>query len=232
MPGENEHELIIGLGEGIEELLNELPADTADLGVSGFLADNDITIVGLQIENGGETKTNQRGEEYVTRDQLVIHVRIDDVDMENPFSTMRYTLPEKRTDAQGRVTRPAPKADSVYGIFLATFEGLGVSRNESVASAFVLANGLKDLIGMRVHVQAKSFDLGRRRDGTGNNTVNVRVPTIVYGFDNEIRAQAGMPAAYLIGEEPAPVVAPKPAAPAVRRVAPAASPAKPAGEVA
>ena len=49
MPGENEHELIIGLGEGIEELLNELPADTADLGVSGFLADNDITIVVVEI---------------------------------------------------------------------------------------------------------------------------------------------------------------------------------------
>lgn len=172
-------------------ILDSMPMDTEELG--GGLDDIDVTIIGFSSRSGGEIKQNQQGEDFETRDTLMMHLRVDDIDGVDA-TTEFFSLPKLISPRDGGEPRRGKVSEtSRYGIWLASLENLGVSRDPNKAWNLQVRS-LADLIGLRYHRQSRPFEVTINQR---TSKFNVNVPTILHGFDNELRAELKLPAATL-----------------------------------
>lgn len=188
---------VIGVSADWEDQLGSLVTDTSELS-EGMLADVRVTLIGLEPIKGGETRESNRidpntglKETYVTPDQVCMHLRVDgweDIGLESDTIQQYFNLP-RANERNGKIVRAAPGVNSVYGIWLKALEGLGVSSNPDAAYKYQFVK-LPDLIGLQFHRMKVEYDMGNGRKAKYD------VPTDVFGFDNEVRADAGLPPAY------------------------------------
>lgn len=203
MPETQEREIVepvfgFGADADLQATMDTLVVDTSEL-TEGGLSDANVTIIGFDTKKGGETQ-KRRGsdEEFTTKDQLVIHLRVDnaeELDLENPFTQQYIALPKLGKGNDGRPRRGKATRNSSYGIWLAMLEALGVSANPDAASTYQF-RGLPDLIGLKYHRLRQNFE---SFDGS---TFPIAVATEIFGIDNEVRQQAGLEPAYLRGQAP------------------------------
>jgi hypothetical protein len=193
-------EPVFGIDESVlEEQIDTIVTDVADLS-EGALSDIDVTIVGFKSQKGGETKESKKtpGEFFTTVDQLEVHMRVDnaaELGLENEYTTDYFGVPKIITGKDGKPRRAKPTKSSKYGIWLAALAAAGVSSNPEMATAFLMGP-ITSILGLRFHRMTERYE------AFNGQTFTVNVPTEVYGFDNEIRKNANVPAAYLVGQEP------------------------------
>lgn len=185
-------EPVYGITEAAEAVLGTITTNTNDLG-DGGLSDLEVTITGFDYKPGGEIQKRDDGTEFESRDQVEMHLRIDNADdlgLENPNTIQYFGLPKLIT-RDGKQMRAKPTRGSAYGIWLAVLASLGVSSNREEAFEFLMQNGLRDLIGLRYHRMINEYE------GFGGRANRVAVPVALFGFDNQARASNGLPAAAL-----------------------------------
>lgn len=167
---------------GLETDLDELS--------EGGLADILCTIIGWGYQQGGETKEGNDGD-FVTSDTLLMHLRIDnavDLGLDDPYTVQYIRLPKMTPKGRAKHTR-----NSAYGIWLQSFDAVGVSSNEEMATRYRLT-GIQDLTGLQYHRERKIFEM---EGSTSGQSFRVDVPTEVFGFDKDIRKDAKMEPAKL-----------------------------------
>lgn len=191
---------VFGVHADAEFAVDNLIVDTSEL-TEGGLSDLLGTIIGFDRVQGGEQRErkNEPGTYFTTRDQLRMHIRIDnadELDIEKPYTVQFFSLPKESIGPDGRKRIARPTSQSNYGIWLAVLEGLGVSSAAEAATVYHFS-GLRDLIGLKIHRVIQEFP------SYSGNTNRVPVITEVFGFDNDFRKEQGLKPAHLIGEEPA-----------------------------
>jgi hypothetical protein len=184
-------EPVVGIDDSVPEgLLGALPTDTDDL-VELSLDDCDVAIMGWSFQAGGEEVTDENtGRSWTSGDQLLLHLRVDGID--GIDTTRQYLgLPKTFVGDDGQERRRDVSVNSKLGILLSSFAGFGISGNASMAYAYQFGN-YSDLIGLRYHRKFQSFEGARR-----GSTTDVHIPTEIYGFDNDLRKEAGLKPAEL-----------------------------------
>lgn len=204
----NQIEPVFGLAGAMDEILSDLVLDTTELSEGG-LSDCNVTIIGWDFEHGGETKPSRDNpdETYVTRDSVIMHLRIDNPDEigwdKEPYTTQRFSMPGTRVGKDGQERRAKLNRNSAWGLFLTLMEGQGVSTRESEAHVYKI-NEFNDYIGLQYHRVRQNFDLG-----FGDRTMSMAAPVEIFGVDNEYRESQNLPARYIKGQEPAKAAAGK-----------------------
>jgi len=187
---------------GVQE---EVPGDLDTFSVSvedlsdGILSNITCTLVGVETVLGGEEKESKSepGTYYTTPDQMIWHLEVDDafeLGMESPNVAWYINLP-KAVEKDGVRRRAAPGKNSDLGALLTSLEGLGVSSNPQNAVNYQFTR-MSDLVGLHFHRETKNIE---QRNGQKRRQDQI---TDIYGFNNEARERAGMPPAYMRGQEP------------------------------
>jgi hypothetical protein len=200
-----EHKVVVGIDAENADLINaamdDLPVDSEDLGVGG-LEEADVTIIGFDIQEGGEERMGDDGKPYTTTDSLVMHQRIDnaeDLGIEYDNTVQFISLPKLIQRRDGTTGRAKPTASSKYGALIQSFEALGIvsaakSADPNYDGTVRLTWGRwSDLIGLQYHRESAEF-AGFR----AGQTYKCDIPTDILGMDNGIRTEAGLDAAMLV----------------------------------
>lgn len=194
-PEERERpEPVFGVTDEALEEFDLITSDPSEL-TEGGLGDIECTIIGFDIQAGGEERTREEDNStYITQDQLQMHLRIDNAeDLALDFETtiQYFSLPKARTGGDGVRARGRATRSSKYGIWLATLDGLGISVNAENAHLFHMTSGIRDLIGLQFHRVTETFQT------FGTNEIRVEIPHEIHGFDNALRKKQKLPAAEL-----------------------------------
>jgi hypothetical protein len=201
---------VFGVEDSVLDSLNGLVTDAGDLSEGGF-SDINVTIIGLSVQQGGEERSRRKTvrnpetgieeeieEPYTTSDALKVHLRIDNAEelgVDDPFTIQYLALPRPVIGADGKPRRAKATKNGAYGLWIIALDGLGVSSNPQAALTYQFTN-VKDLVGLQYH------RLRHRMKNFAGNEFSADLPVEIFGFDNEIRKDAGLPPAYLIGQEP------------------------------
>ena len=190
---------VYGVDDDALNLLSTLTISVDDLS-DGILSDINCKIVGIETKKGGEeleSKTTP-GEYYVTSDQMILHLQVDDAfekGLESDVVQWYLNLP-KEVEKDGQRSRADPGRQSDYGVFLSDLEAIGVSANPANAANYHFTS-MRDLIGLyfhRVQKDAEQRGGGKRRQ--------FRIEDL-YDIDNTVREAQGYEPRYLVGKEPA-----------------------------
>ncbi len=171
--------------EDVDDLLT-LTTDVNELS-EGALADITAKIIGLEIVPGGELKTDPAGREFITSDQLAIHLEVDDFEekgLENGHVMWYMNLPKVVT-VNGVRRRAAPGKQSDYGLLLQQLESFGISGNPANAARLHMKN-LTDIVGLHFRRVQRTVAMN---DGRQRRQYEI---TEIYGIDNDLREQAGL----------------------------------------
>ena len=196
---------VYGVDDAALDELSTLAIDVESLS-DGLLADIRATIIGIESVKGGEEKESKTepGTFYVTQDQMILHLRVDDafeIGLESDVIQQYFNLP-RGIEKDGQRSRADPGRNSDYGVFLSDLEGLGISANPASA-AYLHMTSVRDLVGLHFHRVQKDVEArnGRKRR-------QFRVDEL-YDIDNTVRESVGLAPIYLKGQEPAPAAAKK-----------------------
>jgi hypothetical protein len=190
---------VLGVDDDTLNMFSTLTTSVESLS-DGMMADLGVTIIGIEGKRGGEeleSKTKP-GEYYTTQDQMIIHLRVDDA-FEKGFETgdiQWYLNLPREVEKDGQRSRADPGRQSDYGVFLTDLEALGVSANPANA-AFFHFESVKDLVGLHFRRIQRAVE---QRDGTSRRQFRAED---LYGIDNDVRTELGLPPAYIKGQEPA-----------------------------
>lgn len=187
-PGE-EIEPVFGLSGDDAALVDDTLLVNPEEFSFGPLADCKVTIIGFDVSKGGEIKERNDGTgTYVTQDQLVMHLRIDnpeDLDYDGkPFTRQFFNLPQV-VIRDGAARRAKPTRTSTWATWLNALANLGVAAEQGLANLYQFKQP-SDLIGLSFHrerVEVKGYN---------NNSIPMDLPTEIYGIDNDVRKRAGL----------------------------------------
>lgn len=191
--------VVYGIDDSVLEDLANLTLSVDDLS-DGLLANIDVTLVGVETVRGGEERESKTtpGEYYVTQDQMIWHLRVDDafdLGFESDAVAWYFNLP-RAVERDGKRNRADPGRNSDYGVLLSDLESIGISANTANAAHYQFRT-MADLIGLHFKREQKDAE-----DRKGSKRRQFRI-TGLYDFDNEVRKQVGLTDAYLAGQEPA-----------------------------
>ena len=179
----------------IEEAFGDLPTDFDDLSEGGFI-DNDVTIVGWGWQAGGEEKIGDDGNKFTTLDTLLCQLRVDSPEGVMGAHTMWYLrLLDKVRRTDGSEVRPPPSKNSNLGIITAAFENLGIASDPDKIEVPLRFHwtSWRDLTGLKFHRVREE-----RQGFRAGQVLSADIPTEVFGFDNDVREQAGLEPAVLL----------------------------------
>lgn len=202
----NQVEPVFGVSDLFQSAIAaDLTLNTEDLSEGG-LSDCNVTIIGWDFEQGGETKPSRDNpdETYVTKDSVIMHLRIDNTDEigwdKEPFTYQKFSMPGTRVGKDGQARRARLNRNSAWGLWLNLMENLGVSTRESEAQVLHIKD-FNDFIGLGFHRVRTQYDLG-----FNDRTMPLNAPQNILGMDNELRAEKGLPPLTLNGIAPAVIV--------------------------
>lgn len=188
----SEYTPIVGVMEADIDDLDSLLVDISAMPES-LTADVRATLMGLRVAHGGETKFRDDGTSWVTPDNLQIDWRIDNWEelmLENETDIQYLSIP-KMIQRDGRGLRAKPTLNQDYARWLMAWSNIGVADNPISGTEFVFST-IKDLIGIQVRRQEVPIP---GTGGDGRRQRSIKIPTELYGFDNELRKAAKLPPA-------------------------------------
>lgn len=185
----------IGINDDLAGTLDALPLVFGEL-PSSALDDLDLTIIGLSVRLAThEVSTTRDGREIVDdKDQLVMDHRInnwEEAGLSDQFLGQRFNLRPAIHKADGTATRGRPVQNSGWGGWLAALEQFGISGDPKMAAHYQLT-AQTDLIGLHYQRKGEQRKI-EGRDGAADNTFTAYTPAQIYGWDNEVRAEQGLP---------------------------------------
>lgn len=181
---------LIGISPSFLTTMDDLKINAEEFSM-GTYSDIQGTIVGFEEIPGGQEKESKDGRKFKTNDQLALVIRIDNADelgLDDDGAFTRSYLPLPRKIVKDGVERRAdPGANNDYGRWITALEQCGISARQDFATEHLMTS-FSDLYGLRIRRQ--NFETEVDREGRKRM---VGLPSEVHGWDNEVRAAAGLP---------------------------------------